>query len=195
MPQHDQSQSRRPDAQSEWLTLGRAADYLGVAQSTIRKWCDAGRVPAFTTPGGHRRFRKGDLDAFLESSRPGAGSNHGPLILIVDDEPGVPAYVRASLEPDGYHIEEATEPDEALRLAESRSPDLIMIDASMPRGGWEVLRRLRERHGEGTPPVLMFSSLDEADEQRAHSLGAQASFGRPLDPRRLVESARQALPL
>ena len=39
----------------EWLTLGQAAKYLGVAQSTIRKWSDLGRVPAFYTPGGHRR--------------------------------------------------------------------------------------------------------------------------------------------
>ena len=197
MPQRNQPQARRSDEQSEWLTLGRAAEYLGVAQSTIRKWCDAGRVPAFTTPGGHRRFRKSDLDGFLEQSRPGASPAHdGPIILIVDNEPGVCAYVRASLEPEGYHVDEAAETDEALRLVDTRSPDLIMIDASMPRpGGWEMLRRLRERHGEGSPPVLMFSSLDEADEQLARSRGAKAFFGRPLDPRRLVESARQALPL
>jgi len=129
MPQQNQPGSRRLDEQAEWLTLGRAAEYLGVAQSTIRKWCDAGMVPAFTTPGGHRRFRKSDLDGFLESSRPGAPSpQNGPVILIVDNEPGVRAYVRASLEPEGYHVEEATEADEALRLIETRSPDLIMID-------------------------------------------------------------------
>jgi excisionase family DNA binding protein len=197
MPQRNVPQARPSDERSEWLTLGRAAEYLGVAQSTIRKWCDAGRVPAFTTPGGHRRFRKSDLDAFLEHSRPGASpSRDGPAILIVDNEPGVRAYVRASLEPEGYHVEEAAEADEALRLVETRSPDLIMIDANMPQvNGWEILRRLHERHGEAIPPVLMFSSLDEADEQLAHSLGANAFFGRPLDPRRLVERARQVLPL
>jgi excisionase family DNA binding protein len=197
MPERIEPEARRSDEPSEWLTLGRAAEYLGVAQSTIRKWCDAGRVPAFTTPGGHRRFRKSDLDAFLEHSRPGAPPSHdGPAILIVDNEPGVRAYVRASLEPEGYHVEEAAEADEALRLVETRSPDLIMIDANMPQvNGWEMLRRLRERYGEAIPPVLMFSSLDEADEQLAHSLGANAFFGRPLDPRRLVENARQVLPL
>ena len=52
----------------DWLTLGQAATYLGVAQSTIRKWSDGGRLPAFYTPGGHRRFRQGDLDKFLGSS-------------------------------------------------------------------------------------------------------------------------------
>src|SRR5439155_935021 len=56
----------------EWLTLGQAAKYLGVAQSTIRKWSDVGRVPAFYTPGGHRRYRRSDLDLFLERSGPNA---------------------------------------------------------------------------------------------------------------------------
>jgi excisionase family DNA binding protein len=37
---------------ADWLTLGQAARYLGVAQSTIRKWSDQGRLPAFYTPGG-----------------------------------------------------------------------------------------------------------------------------------------------
>jgi excisionase family DNA binding protein len=197
MPQRNQPGARRSDEQTEWLTLGRAAEYLGVAQSTIRKWCDAGTVPAFTTPGGHRRFRKRDLDAFLERSRPGAPSpRNGPVILIVDNEPGVGAYVRASLEPEGYLVEEAAEADEALRLIEARSPDLIMIDAGMPQAsGWETLSRLRELHGEGMPPVLLFSSLDDADEELARSRGASAFFGRPLDPLRLVERARQVLAL
>ena len=56
-----------PANEPDWLTLGQAAKYLGMAQSTIRKWSDSGRLPAFYTPGGHRRYRRGDLDSFLES--------------------------------------------------------------------------------------------------------------------------------
>jgi excisionase family DNA binding protein len=56
--------------EADWLTLGQAARFLGVAQSTIRKWSDSGRVPAFYTPGGHRRFRRADLKTFIEQSRP-----------------------------------------------------------------------------------------------------------------------------
>ena len=55
--------------ESDWLTLGQAAHYLGVAQSTIRKWSDIGRVRAFKTPGGHRRYRRADLDEFLDGLR------------------------------------------------------------------------------------------------------------------------------
>src|SRR5437879_12371698 len=79
------SVSMEPD----WLTLGQAAKYLGVAQSTIRKWSDLGRVPAFYTPGGHRRYKRGDLDAFLARSGPGKPAR-GPLVLLVDDDPPAP---------------------------------------------------------------------------------------------------------
>ena len=63
---------RSAAAQPEWLTLGQAAKYVGVAQSTMRKWSDLGRVSAFYTPGGHRRYRRSDLDQFLDRSGPPA---------------------------------------------------------------------------------------------------------------------------
>ena len=55
----------------------------------MRKWSDLGRVPAFYTPGGHRRYRRDDLDQFLDGSGPPAraGSRRRrPLVLIVDDD-------------------------------------------------------------------------------------------------------------
>ena len=83
---------------SDWLTLGQAARFLGVAQSTIRKWSDQGRVPAFYTPGGHRRYRRGDLESFLERSGPASGRpKSGPLILLVDDDEKVRELVRVNL--------------------------------------------------------------------------------------------------
>src|SRR5579884_3323446 len=92
-------ESRRGDP--EWLTLGQAARFLGVAQSTIRKWSDQGRVPAFYTPGGHRRYRRGDLEAFLDRSGPGR-AKEGPLVLLVDDDERVRELVRVTLELEGY---------------------------------------------------------------------------------------------
>ncbi len=184
------------DEQPEWLTLGQAAKYLGVAQSTLRKWCDAKRMPAFTTPGGHRRFRKSDLDQFVNRSQPGPRARRGPIVLVIDDEPGIAAYVRASLEPAGYEVEESSDAEEAQHLVEISPPDLIMVDVTMPgANGWETLRHLRERHGAAAPPLILFSAESESNEELTRSLGAAAYFGNPLDPRRLVESARDVLPV
>jgi excisionase family DNA binding protein len=52
-----------------WVSLGRACKLLGVNESTLRRWADAGRVRSFRTPGGHRRFAEQDL-SLLQSRGP-----------------------------------------------------------------------------------------------------------------------------
>jgi excisionase family DNA binding protein len=49
--------------------VGEASRFLGVDESTLRNWADAGRIPAFRTPGGHRRFSRAALEQFLEEGR------------------------------------------------------------------------------------------------------------------------------
>jgi excisionase family DNA binding protein len=46
---------------TRWITLGQACKLLGVNESTLRRWADAGHVRSFRTPGGHRRFSEEDL--------------------------------------------------------------------------------------------------------------------------------------
>jgi excisionase family DNA binding protein len=186
---------RLPASEPDWLTLGQAAKYLGVAQSTARKWSDQGRLPAFYTPGGHRRYRRSDLDTFLERSGPGGRTREGPSILIVDDDANLRGFVRASLELEGYSVREAASAEEGLAALEEESPDLILLDVMMPKvDGWEMLRRVRERHGVGAMPVLMFSGKVDEGETEAASRGAQGFIGKPFDPQQLIESAKQMLP-
>jgi excisionase family DNA binding protein len=188
------ARSRQGSAESaEWLTLGAAAKYLGVAQSTIRKWSDVGRVPTFYTPGGHRRYRRRDLDAFLERSGPAATT--GPLVLIVDDDERLRQYVRANLELEGYAVREAASAEAGLEALEEQAPDLILLDVMMPKvDGWEMLRRVRERHGLDAIPVIMFSGKVDSPEE-AEERGAQGFIGKPFDPQQLIESTKQLLPV
>jgi excisionase family DNA binding protein len=182
---------------SEWLTLGQAARFLGVAQSTIRKWSDHGRVPAFYTPGGHRRYRRTDLETFLERSGPGGQAKSGPLVLLVDDDEKVRELVRINLEFEGYKVREAGDADEGLAAIDEAKPDLVLLDVMMPHvDGWEMLRRMQERHGVGAIPVVMFSGkADDQAEQQAASRGAQGFVGKPFDLQQLVERTKQLAPL
>ncbi len=50
---------------SRWLSIHGACAFLGVDQSTLRRWSDAGKVPVFRTPGGHRRYAEADLRALV----------------------------------------------------------------------------------------------------------------------------------
>lgn len=67
-----------------WLELNEAADYLGVHISTLRRWTDDSKLPCFRTPGGHRRFRTSDLDAFVASQQQGKRS---PALMFKLAEP------------------------------------------------------------------------------------------------------------
>src|SRR5689334_5057791 len=126
---------RQPQEETDWLTLGQAARYLGVAQSTIRKWSDSGRVRAFKTPGRHRRYRRADLDAFLERSAPEARS--GPVVLIVDDDARLREFVRVNLEMEGYTVHEAGSAEEGMKVLDDVRPDLVLLDVMMPQvDGW-----------------------------------------------------------
>ncbi len=63
-PLHDRMTTDRYD-----LGAGAAAEILGCTAQTARVWAAAGLLPAIRTPGGHYRFRRSDLEAFLESRR------------------------------------------------------------------------------------------------------------------------------
>jgi excisionase family DNA binding protein len=183
-----------PLGETDWLTLGQAARYLGVAQSTIRKWSDSGRVRAFKTPGRHRRYRRDDLDAFLQRSAP--ESHAGPIVLIVDDDERLREYVRVNLEMEGYTVHEAGSAEEGMKVLDELRPDLVLLDVMMPKvDGWEMLQLMHERHGVGSIPVVMFSGkVDEAVADQAAERGAQGFIGKPFDPQELIAQTKQLLP-
>ncbi len=57
---------------TRWITLGQACKLLGVNESTLRRWADAGHVRSFRTPGGHRRFSEEDLRSLVSGHGAGA---------------------------------------------------------------------------------------------------------------------------
>ena len=183
-----------PLGEADWLTLGQAARYLGVAQSTIRKWSDSGRVRVFKTPGRHRRYRRDDLDAFLGRSAP--VSRSGPVVLIVDDDERLREYVRVNLEMEGYAVHEAGSAAEGMGVLDEIRPDLVLLDVMMPEvDGWGMLRLMQERHGVGSIPVVMFSGkVDERAADEAAERGAQGVIGKPFDPHELIAQTKQLLP-
>lgn len=64
----------------DWLSLSEVAGILGVHPSTVRSWADQGKLPVHRTQGGHRRFRRGEVDLLVASETAGSISEMGEVM-------------------------------------------------------------------------------------------------------------------
>ena len=105
-------------------------------------------------------------------------------VLVADDSETILLLLRTRLEMEGYDVRTASDGQEVVeKLAEAGDdePDLILLDAMMPRmSGLDVLRTLR---GEGRDIPVLIVSAHRADEtlQQALGLGADACIAKPID--------------
>jgi len=65
----------------EWINLSTASKLLGVHPSTIRKWSDQGKIPVHRTQGGHRRFKKHEVELWMQSQEVDTGSRKADLVV------------------------------------------------------------------------------------------------------------------
>jgi CheY-like chemotaxis protein len=94
-------------------------------------------------------------------------------ILLVDDNVHLQIAFKKVLTSSGYRVELAGDGEEALRLARSIRPDVILLDMLLPKlGGVEVLRALKADRATKTIPVIALSGLPMSNETRLRRDGA-----------------------
>ena len=85
MPSRTSQNHDRPlppdDSNERWLTINEACSMLGVDQTTLRRWSDAGRIPVFRTVGGHRRYAESDVRALIAQGRQVGGRSVPPATV------------------------------------------------------------------------------------------------------------------
>jgi DNA-binding response OmpR family regulator len=114
----------------------------------------------------------------------------GKRILVVDDEPGILHFVQTSLNLAGYEVITCTGGEEALELARSQKPDVILLDIVMqPLTGFEVLVRLRAF---SRAPVIVFTARREIVEL-AMKAGATDHIAKPFIPGELIKKIQGIL--
>ncbi len=116
-------------------------------------------------------------------------------ILVIDDHPETLSIIQRVLQQQGYHALGARSGFRGLSLAESESPDLVLVDGMMPEmDGWEVCRRLRANPKLADIPIIMFTAVDEADKKLAgFDAGADDYLTKPTEPEELIERVKTIL--
>lgn len=108
-------------------------------------------------------------------------------VLVVDDEPTILEVVARYLDRAGYATVQAADGAEALRLAESADPDLVVLDLMLPKlDGLEVMRRLHEGDGRPVPVILLTARGEESDRLVGLRRGADDYVVKPFSPAELV---------
>jgi DNA-binding response OmpR family regulator len=107
-----------------------------------------------------------------------------PLVLVADDEEDIRALVAFRLQRAGYDVITAADGTEALTLATTRLPDLIVLDMMMPKAtGLEVTRSLREQDStKDIPVILLTARAQEADVASGFAAGADDYVKKPFSP-------------
>jgi DNA-binding response OmpR family regulator len=110
------------------------------------------------------------------------------LIIIADDDPLVGDIVRYTLSERGHIVGVVTNGLDALRVVETKQPDLVILDCSMPGiGGVDVLRQLRVSRTSFDVPILMLTARSgRDDEEIALRAGADDYLRKPFDPAELL---------
>jgi DNA-binding response OmpR family regulator len=120
------------------------------------------------------------------------------VVLVADDEPTMLELVAShlrSVEQPKLEVIEASDGDEAWRLARERLPDLVVLDVMMPgMSGWEVCRKIRQDAGLAHTGVLMLTGIGEnLNEATSPLFGADEYIDKPFDFERLDEKVKSVL--
>jgi two-component system KDP operon response regulator KdpE len=115
-----------------------------------------------------------------------------PLVLVVDDEPPIRRFLRATLSTRGFRIAEAATAGEALEKLAASPPDVVLLDLGLPdRDGLDVLVELR---GWSAVPVIVLSARQrEPDKVAALDAGADDYLSKPFGTDELLARMRVAL--
>lgn len=188
-----------------FLTTDEVLEYLQVNLRTVYRLIKAGKIPAVRV-GRQWRFRKRDIDAWLESQRPrgarpqaapariaAAAAAGRPRVLVVDDEASIRDLLAKTLALAEYDVDLAPDGRAALERLRIIPYDLLITDLKMPGvDGLSVIREARRLKAD-IPVIIITGFSNEASAIEAVNLGVSGYLTKPFRVPRVLAAASKAL--
>jgi len=115
-------------------------------------------------------------------------------VLIVDDDPEIIDSIRYALKSQGFRVSVARDGNQGVAVAETKNPDLLILDMMMPkRSGFLVLERLRQNSEVPVPVIMITGNEGQRHQEYAELLGVADYIHKPFTMDRLLESVRNLL--
>jgi excisionase family DNA binding protein len=190
-----------------FLTTEEVLEYLQVNLRTVYRLIKAGKIPAVRV-GRQWRFRKRDIDAWLDSQRPrGSGATRvstatparpasgttRPRVLVVDDEASIRDLLAKTLALAEYDVDVAADGRSALERMRLYPYDLLIADLRMP--GMDGLTVIREakRYKADLPVLIITGYSTESSAIEAVNLGVAGYLTKPFRVPQVLAAAAKAL--
>jgi excisionase family DNA binding protein len=186
-----------------FLTTEEVLEYLQVNLRTVYRLIKAGKIPAVRV-GRQWRFRKRDIDAWLDSQRSavdGAGEggagrpdpNRRLRVLVVDDEPSIRDLLSKTLALAEYDVDTAPDGTSALDRIRAFGYDLLIADLRMPGMDGLTLIRQARRLKSDLPVVIITGFSTESSAIDAVNLGVAGYLTKPFRVPQVLAAASKAL--
>jgi len=189
-----------------FLTTEEVLDYLQVNLRTVYRLIKAGKIPAVRV-GRQWRFRKSDIDAWLESQQAGAvppaapapvrqpsrPAGGRPKVLVVDDEASIRDLLAKTLALADYEVDVASDGQSALDQMRVSAYNLLITDLKMPgMDGMAVIDEARRLDSE-LPVIIITGFSTEANAIAAVNSGVSGYLTKPFKVPKVLEAAARAL--
>jgi excisionase family DNA binding protein len=186
-----------------FLTTEEVLEYLQVNLRTVYRLIKAGKLPAVRV-GRQWRFRKADLDAWLDSQRPrgtqapgepvpAAGAAAPPRLLVADDEPSIRELLGKTLALADYHVDSVADGRSALERLRIDPYDLLIADLRMPGvDGLQLIREAR-RFSPDLKVIIITGHSSESAAIEAVNLGVNGYLTKPFRVAQVLSAIAKAL--
>ena len=186
-----------------FLTTEEVLEYLQVNLRTVYRLIKAGKLPAVRV-GRQWRFRKADLDGWLDSQRPSgrAGSEAAPAapgvaasprILVADDEASIRELLGKTLALAEYHVDSVPDGQSALDRLRTDNYDLLIADLRMPGvDGLQLIREAR-RYSAALKVIIVTGYSSESAAIEAVNLGVNGYLTKPFRVAQVLSAVAKAL--
>src|SRR5689334_20654870 len=186
-----------------FLTTEEVLEYLQVNLRTVYRLIKAGKIPAVRV-GRQWRFRKRDIDAWLDSQRPRGDRATVPnvappvrstrqRVLVVDDEPSIRDLLAKTLALAEYEVDTAPDGTTALDRMRAFNYDLLIADLKMPGMDGLTLIRQAKRIKADLPVIIITGFSTESSAIEAVNLGVAGYLTKPFRVPQVLAAASKAL--
>jgi excisionase family DNA binding protein len=184
-----------------FLTTEEVLEYLQVNLRTVYRLIKAGKIPAVRV-GRQWRFRKRDIDSWLDSQRPRAERPATPAaptrsarqrVLVVDDEASIRDLLSKTLALAEYDVDTAPDGTAALDRLRVMNYDLLIADLKMPGMDGLTLIRQAKRMKADLPVIIITGFSTESSAIEAVNLGVAGYLTKPFRVPQVLAAASKAL--